>query len=350
MSAQFKKHISYSGFIFLLLAYRVFSQTEVETGITPKYGIDLSGRFPAWMSIEIMNVALWQFICTFGFFLAGLAAKKISDHIFEKKLIPLFSKTRIDLDNLFLEALSKPAGFIFMLGGIAAAMAVLPLPVEPNVNGFVFGVIKILAAMDFLWFLFRIVDIAVKYLTRLAARTDSKLDEQMVPLLSKAIKISIGAVSCLWIIQLFGYNISSLLAGLGIGGLAVALALQDTLSNFFGSVFIFLDRPFAVGDLVKVGEVEGTVEEIGFRTTRIRTYFATLVSIPNKTVASAVVDNLSKRHKRRVSQTIGVTYETTAEQMEEATAEIKKIIAGEERVDGEVIIVRFTEFGSSSLI
>lgn len=309
----------------------------------------MSEYFPEWMQRKIIGVEIWQFIGVFLFILLGFTLKKISDYIFENKLIPLFKKTRVDIDNLLLEALSKPFGMLILLGGITGALAVLPLPTSPNVNGFVFETMKIIFALDFLWFVFRIVDIGVKYLARLAERTESKLDEQLVPLVSRAIKATIGAISLLWLIQLLGYNISSLLAGLGIGGLAVALALQDTFSNFFGSVFIFLDRPFAVGDLVKVGDVEGTVEDVGFRSTRIRTYPATLVSIPNKTIANATIDNLSKRPKRRVMQTIGITYDTTAAQMELAVAEIKAIIEKDGGVDRDLIAVRFSEFGDSSL-
>jgi len=152
-----------------------------------------------------------------------------------------------------------------------------------------------------------------------------------------------------WVVQLLGYSVSSLLAGLGIGGLAVALALQDTLSNFFGSIFIFVDRPFRVGDMVRIDDVEGTVEEIGFRSTRIRTWPATLVSIPNKTVAESVVDNWSKMPKRRVFQTVGVTYETSADQMERAVAAIRKILEDDAGVDPEFLVVRFEDFGASSL-
>jgi MscS family membrane protein len=314
-----------------------------------KSHIDLSSRIPQWMQKEFMGISMWQFISAFFFILLGLVLKKISDYIFEKRIIPLFKKTRIEFDDLFFEALSKPLGFLILLGGIAGAAAILPLPTEPDINGFIFGTLKILAAFDFLWFLFRLVDIAAKYLERLAEHTESKLDEQLVPLVNRALKVTIGAITFLWIIQLLGYNISSLLAGLGIGGLAVALALQDTLSNFFGSVFIFLDRPFMVGDWIKIGDVEGIVEDIGFRSTRIRTWFATLVAIPNKTVANATIDNWSKMPKRRVSQVIGVTYRTTAEQMQKAVDSIRDIVANDPAVDKDFIVVRFTEFGDSSL-
>jgi len=305
--------------------------------------------FSVWLQKEIAGIALWQILMAVFLIFIGLSFKKISDHIFEKRLIPFLKKTRTDIDHLFFEALSKPLGFIILLAGIAGAFAVLPLPEKPNINGCVFVCLKIIAAIIVIWFLFRIIDISLKYIARIANRTESKLDEQMLPFISKAVKIVIFLMLALWVLQLSGYNISSLLAGLGIGGLAVALGLQDTLSNFFGSISIFADRPFIVGDMVKIGEIQGTVEEIGFRSTRIRTLEATLVSIPNKTVANSVIDNLSRRSKRRVEQTIGLTYSTTAEQIEKVVSSIQEIISRDEEVDPEIVLVNFSNFGDSSL-
>ena len=302
-----------------------------------------------WLQKEIVGIALWQILTAVVFIIIGFSFKKISDHIFEKHLIPFLKKTRTDIDHLFFEALSKPLGFIILLAGIAGAFAVLPLPEKPNINGFVFVCLKIIAAIIVIWFLFRIIDISLKYIARIANRTESKLDEEMLPFISRAIKVILSIIVLLWILQLSGYNISSLLAGLGIGGLAMALGLQDTLSNFFGSISIFADRPFIVGDMVKIGEIQGTVEEIGFRSTRIRTFEATLVSIPNKTVANSIIDNLSRRSKRRVEQTIGITYSTTTEQIEKVVSSIREIISRNEEVDPEIVLVNFSNFGDSSL-
>ena len=310
---------------------------------------DLSSRFPEWTQKDVLGVNVWQFLAAFVFILLGLILKKISDFIFKRKLIPLFEKTRFSFDNLLTTAISKPLGYLLFIGGIAGAFAVLSLPEEPNVRDFAFGILKIFVVADFLWFLLRLVDVGVHYLAQLAERTESKLDDELIPLVRKALKATIGVICLLWLIQLLGYNVSSLLAGLGIGGLAVALALQDTLANFFGSIFIYLDRPFMVGDWIKLGDVEGKVEDIGFRSTRIRTWPATLVSIPNKTVASSTIDNWSKMPKRRVVQTVGVTYKTTPEQMERAVSAIKDIIENDEGVDKEFYVVRFTDFGDSSL-
>jgi len=311
--------------------------------------MDWKLHFSVWLQKEIVGIALWQILMAVFLIIIGLSFKRISDHIFERRLIPFLKKTRPDIDHLFFEALSKPLGFIILLAGIAGAFAVLPLPEKPNINGFVFVCLKIIAAIIVIWFLFRIIDISLKYIARIANRTESKLDEQMLPFISKAVKIVIFLMLALWVLQLSGYNISSLLAGLGIGGLAVALGLQDTLSNFFGSISIFADRPFIVGDMVKIGDIQGTVEEIGFRSTRIRTLEATLVSIPNKTVANSIIDNLSRRSKRRVEQTIGLTYSTTVEQIEKVVSSIREIISRDEEVDPELVLVNFSNFGDSSL-
>ena len=302
-----------------------------------------------WASKEMFGVAVWRFLAAFLFILLGLVAKKVSDFVMERKVVPLLKRTPFHFDHLLAEAASKPIGCLLLLGGLGLAVASLRLPTEPNVRDFAYGALKVFFAADVVWFLFRVVDVAVEYLGRLAKRTQSKLDDQLVPLIRKALKVTIGVVCGVWVVQLLGYSVSSLLAGLGIGGLAVALALQDSLANFFGSVFIFLDRPFAVGDTVKIGDVTGTVEQIGFRSTRIRTWPATLVSIPNKTVAESVVDNWSKMPKRRVFQTVGVTYETTADQMQQAVAAIRRILESDEGVDQEFIVVRFSDFGASSL-
>ncbi|NQT18336.1 MAG: mechanosensitive ion channel family protein [Planctomycetes bacterium] len=326
----------------------VYAAEEGESGAEGPM-LDLSSWFPEWAQNEVLGIAAWQLAAAFAFILVGLALKKVSDFIFQEKLLPSIEKTRYEAVGLLASAAGRPCGYMLLLLGLMGAFSVLPLPTEPNVRGFVFGALKVLVAADALWFLFRVVDIGGEHLAKLAERTESQLDDQLVPVIRKAVKATIAIVTFTWVVQLFGYSVSSLIAGLGIGGLAVALALQDTLANFFGSVFIFLDRPFAVGDWIKIGDVEGIVETIGFRSTRIRTWPETLLSIPNKTVAAATIDNWSKMPKRRVVQTIGVTYETTPDQMEEAVAGAREIVENDEGVDKEFIVVRFTDFAESGL-
>ncbi len=310
---------------------------------------ELTAHLSSWGRHEVMGIAIWQFGAAFLLILAGLILKKVSDYLFARRIIPLLEKTPFAIDDGLARAAAAPLGYVFVLAGFAGAFAVLPLPREPDVEPFVFGAMKVLTGAILVWFLFRAVDAIVGSLAGYAQRSESKLDDQLLPLVRRALKATIAIVCFLWVVQLLGYSVSSLLAGLGIGGLAVALALQDTLANFFGSVFIFLDRPFLVGDWIKVAGTEGTVEQIGFRTTRIRTWPATMVSIPNKTVANEVIDNWSRMPKRRVVQTIGVTYGTRADQMQNAVSAIRGILQGDEGVDQEFMLIRFTDFGEFSL-
>jgi len=317
--------------------------------LMPELNRKVGNYSPEWLQFKVLGVAAWQFMVSFFCILVGLVLKKVSDFVFDRKLIPLLEKTPYTFDKLLSTAGSKPFGWLLLLLGFCGAFAVLPLPVSPNVRGFVYATLKVLVASDMIWFLFRVVDVAHHYLMKLSSRTDSKLDDQLVPVMRKALKVSIAVIGFVWVVQLLGYSVTGLLAGLGVGGVAVALALQDTLGNFFGSIMIFIDRPFSMGDWIKIGDVEGIVEQIGFRSTRIRTWPATLVSIPNKTVASATIDNWSSMPKRRVKQVVGVTYDTTADQMEEAIAGIRSIINKDDGVDKDFIVVRFADFGDWSL-
>jgi MscS family membrane protein len=304
---------------------------------------------PAYLEKEVLGISIGQMVLAFVLILLGLLAQKVFKWIMEGQVIPRLEKTRFEFDVLLARAANRPLSYLLLLCGFGGAAMVMPLPTDPDIAGFALAAFKLLLGLMLIWFLFRIVDVIVVYLEKLARGTDSKLDDQLIPVLRKSLKATIGVVCGVWVIQLLGYNVSSLLAGLGIGGLAVALALQDTLSNFFGSVFIFLDRPFKVGDWIKTSDVEGIVEQIGFRSTRVRTWPATLVSVPNKIMANCAVDNWSEMPKRRVKQVVGVTYETTADEMEEAVQTVRDIIEGDEGVDPEFIVVRFEEFGSSSL-
>lgn len=195
----------------------------------------------------------------------------------------------------------------------------------------------------------RFVDILSIYLRIRAEKTEGKFDDQLVPLISKSLKIFIFVVGFASIIKNLGYSISGILAGLGIGGIAIAMAAKDSLSNIFGSITIFLDNPFQVGDWIKAGDVEGTVESIGFRSTKLRTFYKTQISIPNNKIANITIDNFSRMHMRRISMTIGFTYETTADEMEKAIAKIKEVLKTHPGVYKDFFLVNFTEFGPSSL-
>ena len=153
----------------------------------------------------------------------------------------------------------------------------------------------------------------------------------------------------LMVVQSLGFNVKAFLAGLGIGGLAIALAAQDTLANLFGSIVVAIDQPFKLGEFVKVGALSGGVEDIGLRSTKLRAADKSLVIIPNKTVAAEAIVNLSRFTQRRAEQVIGLTYDATPEQMDAIVAEIRAIILREDYVDPSSVMVYFRDYSASSL-
>jgi MscS family membrane protein len=189
----------------------------------------------------------------------------------------------------------------------------------------------------------RLADMVTDLWAIKAEETDTKLDDQLIPLANRAVKIVIWALGLLSILDNLGVDVTSLLAGVTISGLALALAAKDTVENLFGSVMIFVDRPFQIDDYIEVGGIGGTVEEVGFRSTRLRTPIGSVVTIPNGTIATAKVDNMGLRTARRMRFNLGFTYAATREQINDFCTRADSLIESDERLlDGhEVAMVNF---------
>lgn len=199
------------------------------------------------------------------------------------------------------------------------------------------------------WHLIRFVYMAVDAIGLMATKyTSTKgLEGQLIPFGIKALKVLSVVLGVLIALQNFGINVMGLLAGLGLGGLALALAAQDTAANIFGSITILFDQPFKVGDWIKIGETEGTVEEVGFRSTRIRTFYNSLVAIPNSIVAKERVDNRQARKRRRVQQTLALGPASKPKALEDFCVQAKALILAESDVDRDVTVA-FNNFNRGS--
>ncbi len=201
----------------------------------------------------------------------------------------------------------------------------------------------------FTWFLLRIIDYVAFILHERAAATASKSDDQLVPFIKDALKIFI-VVNAIFVLLgvVLDLDLTSLLAGLGIGGLAIAFAAQESIKDIFGSLTVFLDKPFVVGDLVKIGDVEGTIEKVGLRSTRIRTGNLTLITVPNKKMLDSNVDNHTNRTHRRVKQVVGLSYDTNAFQLKAITGDLHDFLKSNPKLNKDVVVA-FDEFGENSL-
>lgn len=304
-------------------------------------------RLPAVLRDQFLGVALWQYaglalLLALGFFIRKLFAFTLN--IVGKRV---FSRLSWEWDKDQIHSLVRPVTFLLMVGFLLFFYPMLQLPVR--FSFFVRIVLQLLAAASVIWLLFQIIDAFSRYLSRITAKTDSKLDDQLIPMLSKSLKAVVLLLGVLTVMQSYGYSVGSIIAGLGIGGLALALAAQNTLANFFGSVMIFLDKPFQVGDFIKVGDTMGSVQEVGFRSTRLRTPDDSVITVPNSQLADSRIDNLGLRNYRRIFMNLGLTYSTTPTQMQAFVEGVRAIIAANPHMRRDFYEVNFNAFGDYSL-
>ncbi len=267
-----------------------------------------------------------------------------------RRFVKWLKGKEIELPAEFDVRLARPIRYTVWFLGIVIAIAILnPPQVEPAYRRLFVAAYQSIFIILISWAVVRLVDLLRLTMAKYAAKTPSKLDDQLIPLVARTLKVLIIIVAASLVLQTLGYSVTGLLTGLGLGGAALAFAAKDTLSNFFGAVQIFVDRPFMVGDWIEAGDLEGVVEDINLRSTRIRTFAKTLISVPNNVLANMAINNWSAMPIRRVKQIIGVTYSTTSEQMRKAVEGIRKILAEHPGVDQSFYLVYFRDFGASSL-
>jgi len=282
--------------------------------------------------------------------LLALVSKKLLAFLLTRLAAPLTRRTATDLDDQLLECIRKPLELLVVVVGLFVAVQILQLPEEPmDLRAGAYAVLRALITVAGGWALFNMAGVFGTYLEALSAKTDNDLDDHLVPFVRKSLRIFIVVLAAIMVIQNLGYSTSGLLASLGIGGMALAFASKDALANIFGSLMIIFDRPFKVGDAVSAEGMEGVVEEVGFRSTKIRTFNKSLISVPNSLIANMPIDNITMSNKRRIRMTIGVTYDATPAQLREVTGRLRALLREHPGLDPEAVQVNFTDFGASSL-
>jgi MscS family membrane protein len=238
------------------------------------------------------------------------------------------AKTSTILDDVLIGILEKP--FIFGLFIAGFSLATARLDFTERGNQIVANITEVLVVLLVIWVLIRFVDAVIEhYLSPLIAKSESHIDDQILPLAKRVVNILIMLIGLIFLIKELGYDVTSLIAGLGIGGLAFALAAQPLLTNLFGGLAIIGDKPFHMGDRIRIDDkYEGYVKQIGLRSTTIRTGKGTNIIIPNSVIASTALENIStnKEHAVRHTFTLGLTYNTPAEKIKEAINIIKGIL------------------------
>ncbi len=280
-----------------------------------------------------------------AFFLRRIAVKRIFSLVGK-----IAGKTKTKSDDFLAENLPSVINtFIFVIAvyiivSLFKTDITHPLFKKVIDNTFLFILVFLVIKLTFV-----LIDAFVILLGEWTAKTKSPLDDQIAIIARKSLKVVSVILGILFLIQNMGYSVSGLIASLGLGGLTVALAAKDAVSNFFGSIVILIDSPFKIGDWVKMGNVEGVVEEIGFRSTKIRTFEKSLITVPNYKIANESIENFSNRDRRRIKFTIGVEYSTSPDKVESVIQGIKDLIKSNSDIAKDFFLVNFTAFAESWL-
>jgi len=289
----------------------------------------------------------WQWLALLALCMLGIVIERIVNALIPAWVQRSLRRRAIDVDDTTAKVGLRPFGILAMALVWWLFLDWLGLPA--NVRLVLVVVVRFLAASAGVWAAYRLVDVLSEMLARKAKTTETKFDDLLVPLFRKSLKIFITVVGFVFLASVMHINITSLLAGLGLGGLAFALAAKDTVNNLFGSLTVIFDRPFAVGDWVRVGSSEGTVEEVGFRSTRVRTFYNSLITIPNGNLISAIVDNMGSRRYRRVKTMLSLTYDTPPEKIDAFCEGVRELIRRHPYTRKDYFHVYLNAFSASSL-
>ncbi len=295
---------------------------------------------------NFLDNPLWQYLAAIIYVVLAFYAAKFIDYLVQFKLRKLVEKTETEIDDLLLDLAHGPVKVItfVVLLHVGLRIFVWPEWAETLIsNG-----LKIVVASSLTYLLLKLVDLGMEvWQKRIQASGEAVLDVHLFPVIRKSAKVFIFIVAVLVTSQNLGMNVTGLLASLSIGGLAMGLAAQDTLSNLFGAVALFTDKPFRIGDFIQFDKIEGNVEGIGLRSTRIRNLDGHLVVVPNRTMANASLTNVSRRRNIKTVMNIGLTYDTPVEGIQRAIKIIEEVYRSNAKTSD--LLVSFNKFESSSL-
>ena len=298
--------------------------------------------------ILIFGVELWQLFGLLVLILLSIVFKKIFTWIVSRFISHYLVRFgREEIAQQFIVPVAKPISLILIALCVINILPAFNIPIQ--INHYLLLGTKVFASIAVVMVFYKLVDLVNYFLALFAEKTESTLDDQLVPLVNKSLKIFIAIAGSLIVLQNFNVNVTALLAGLSIGGLAFALAAQDTIKNLFGSIMIFIDRPFQIGDWVVSTDFEGVIEEVGFRSTRVRTFANSLVSIPNGKLADQTIDNMGRRVFRRYNTSLGLTYDTPVELIETYVKGLKEIVKLHPHTRKDYYEIHFHSYGDFSL-
>jgi MscS family membrane protein len=300
---------------------------------------------------RFLSVYLWQWIVLIGFVLLAFAVAWVIMPLLGKVIRPLVNRKRDEFKRNYTYAGKVTKALLEHSRALVAIgifyIFVLSMPLAKQVEIFLQSLINSLLVIIITNILFSVVNASTEWMAERPTVQENRSYLSVIPLIRRVMKITLVVIALLILLKGFGINVTAVVAGLGIGGLAVALAAQKTIENLFGGVTLVLDKPIRVGDFCRFGSSVGTVEDVGLRSTRIRTLDRSLISIPNADFSQMQIENIGLRERIRFYTVIPLRFETTADQIRLLVIEFKKILLSHPLVDPDPARVRFVRIGAN---
>ncbi|WP_372793092.1 mechanosensitive ion channel family protein [Lutibacter sp.] len=324
---------------------------ELYSSTFPWHTEKLKEMIPEFGHYKILNIEVWQYLGLLILILISVVLfyvlKKIVFYVLQKIQYLIIHKTSVNI-KLALKKLTRPVVLLLLIAFIKVLIPSLFLPL--NVNTILFLMLNIMVTVFWIYVFLKLVQVVMSIYADFAESTHGKLDDQLVPILDNFLTGIVIFLGFLKLLTLFGIEPVTVIAGASIGGLAVALASQDTVKNLIGTVMIFIDKPFHIGDWIEAGTVIGTVETVGFRSTTVRAADTSVFQIPNSALSEMVVNNKGLRAFRRYQTNLGIRYDTPPELINAFAQGVRKIIDLHPETRSDAFNVEFSGFGDSALL
>lgn len=296
----------------------------------------------------LLEMAFWKEIGIASLlFLAFLLFRKIFTKYIFGVVLRASKKANFGVNTEVLLAFEKPLRTFFIIIGLYLALNYLS--VSAHFSVFILKVFRSSVIILIAWGVFNLTSSSSKWLESLGKKLDLDMDKIIVPFIAKVSRFVVVIFAGGIVLDVWEYDVNGFVAGLGLGGLAFALAAKDTIGNIFGGIVIITEKPFSLGDWIQTPSVEGSVEDITFRSTKVRTFAQALVTVPNSTLANEAITNWTRMGKRRITFHLGVVYSTTKEKMGNCVRKIRGMLQNHPSIDQQTIFVHFDRFNDSSL-
>jgi len=311
----------------------------------PEWVEQMTDRFP-FLERKFFDNALWKYLFSLVYIFLAFYVSKLLDFLTRIWLKRWTQRTKTTFDDLALQLLNGPVRIVSFVILLRIGLEVFTWP--PVVQIIMAKAFAVIVAATITYTVLKLVDLLMGFWhLRVAQDADKEFNEQLFPILRKTLKVFVVIVATLVTLSNIGVNVTAAIASLSVGGLALGLAAQDTVANVFGAVSVFIDKPFRIGDRIQLDAVDGVVESIGMRSTRVRNLDGHLITVPNKTMGNATITNVTRRPNIKTIMDIGVTYDTPMEKLRRAIDLLKETYQAHPKTSD--LIVSFNQFAASSL-